>query len=171
MSIRGHKIVECPHPGLARERILVYYRAMAVIKEHSAGGVVFRKGEEGPEILLVSTKGGTRWQLPKGKVEPGESPREAAFREVREEGGVEGELICPLDTISYWYYWEGEKHRKLVDFFLFRYKAGDPSQHDWEVDDAKFFPAQEALKVITFPTERKVVERALEIIRKKHLLD
>ncbi len=160
-----------PDQALLLKGFLSNKDGMSVIKEHSAGGVVFRKGEEGPEILLVATKGKTRWQLPKGKVEPGESPRDAAFREVKEEGGVEGELICPLDTISYWYYWEGEKHRKLVDFFLFRYRAGDPSQHDWEVDDARFFPAQEALKLITFPTEKKVLERALEIIRKKHLLD
>ena len=133
--------------------------------------MVFRRGKGSPEILLVATKGGTRWQLPKGKVEPGESPQEAAFREVKEEGGVEGEFVCPLDTISYWYYWEGKKHWKLVDFFLFRYRSGDPGQHDWEVDDARFFPAREALEIITFPTEKKVLKRALEIIKRKRLLD
>ncbi len=118
---------------------------------------------------MVATKGRTRWQLPKGKVEPEENSQEAAEREVREEGGVEGEIICPLDTISYWYYWEGKKHRKLVDFFLFSYQSGDPRNHDWEVDDASFFPASEALKLLTFPTERKVVKRALEVIKKKRL--
>jgi len=142
---------------------------MVFIKDHSAGGVVFRKDEGEVEILLVATKGRTRWQLPKGRVEPKESPQKAAEREVREEGGVDGEFICPLDTISYWYYWEGKKRRKLVDFFLLRYKSGDPQNHDWEVDDASFFPASEALKLLTFPTERKVVERALGVIRKKRL--
>ena len=142
---------------------------MVFIKDHSAGGVVFRKDEGEVEILLVATKGRTRWQLPKGRVEPKESPQKAAKREVKEEGGVDGEFICPLDTISYWYYWEGKKRRKLVDFFLLRYKSGDPQNHDWEVDDASFFPASEALKLLTFPTERKVVERALGVIRKKRL--
>lgn len=142
---------------------------MVFIRDHSAGGVVFRKGEGEVEILLVATKERTRWQLPKGRVEPEESPQKAAEREVREEGGVDGEVICPLDTISYWYYWEGKKHRKLVDFFLLRYQSGDPQNHDWEVDDASFFSASEALKLLTFPTERKVVERALEVIRKKRL--
>ncbi len=142
---------------------------MVFVRDHSAGGVVFRKGEGEVEILLVATKGGTRWQLPKGRVKPEESPQEAAEREVGEEGGVDGEIICPLDTISYWYYWEGKKHRKLVDFFLFSYQSGDPQNHDWEVDDASFFPASGALKLLTFPTERRVVERALEVIRKKRL--
>ncbi len=143
---------------------------MGFVKDHSAGGVVFRGGDGEVEILIVATKGKSRWQLPKGRVEDKEGPLEAAQREVKEEGGVEGEVVCPLDTISYWYRWEGKRHRKLVDFFLFRYLRGDPREHDWEVDEAAFFPADQALKLLTFPTERKVVERALEVIRKKRLV-
>lgn len=144
---------------------------MSVVKEYSAGGVVYRKGlAEEVEVLLIATKGGKRWQLPKGRVEAYENPENAAFREVKEEGGVEGELVCPLDTISYWYVWEGKKRHKLVDFFLFLYRSGDPRHHDFEVDDAKFYPAKKALELLTFPTERKVVEMALEVIRKKGLL-
>ena len=120
-------------------------------------------------MLLVSTKEGARWLLPKGKLEEGEQALEAARREVREEGGVEGELICPLDTISYWYYRDRERRRKLVDFFLFRYRSGDPALHDWEVADARFFPSAEALERISFLTERRVLERALKIIRRKGL--
>jgi 8-oxo-dGTP pyrophosphatase MutT (NUDIX family) len=132
--------------------------------------VVFKKGREGEaEVLLVSTKEGTRWLLPKGKVEQGERTLDAALREVREEGGVEGELVCPLDTISYWYYRDGVKRRKLVDFFLFRYRSGDPALHDWEVEDARFFPAAEALEIITFLTEKRVLETALKVIKRKGL--
>ena len=67
----------------------------------SAGGVAFRCQDSDPEVAIVSVKPSLRWQLPKGIVDPGESPEMTAVREVREEAGIETELIQLIETIEY----------------------------------------------------------------------
>jgi len=133
-----------------------------MIREHSAGGVVFRLTEEGLQVLLVATRGGKRWQLPKGQVETFEKPEETAQREVAEEGGVVAGVLGPAGSITYWYVREGQKVKKQVDFFVMEYKRGDPAEHDREVDDAAFFPVEEALQRLSYKNEREVVRKALE---------
>lgn len=54
--------------------------------EVSAGGVVVRPAAHGPEVVLVSD--GRYWGLPKGVLERGETPQDAALREVSEETGI-----------------------------------------------------------------------------------
>lgn len=61
-----------------------------------------RQDKGAVELLLVRTKGGRRWTFPKGHVEPGEDPSEAAAREAREEAGVEGE-VAPTPFTRYRY--------------------------------------------------------------------
>src|SRR3972149_6548998 len=91
--------------------------------EISAGGVIYRPGDHGPDVCLIATQGGKAWQLPKGLIERGEQPEEAARRELAEETGLQGELLQRLDRIEYRYVWDedGERVRihKLVDFFFF----------------------------------------------------
>lgn len=135
--------------------------------EVSAGGVTFR-GEAGRyEVAIIHTHEG-RWQLPKGWVERDEQPEAAAIREVREEAGVEAELVGPLDTIEYWYKstYDPEPARvhKFVHFFLLRYLGGSTEDHDHEVRDARFVEIGEALRLLSFPNERKVVERARDAL-------
>ena len=69
----------------------------------SAGGVAFRWKDSDPEIAIVSVKPKLRWQLPKGLVDPGESPEVTALREVREEAGIDTERLALIETIEYWY--------------------------------------------------------------------
>lgn len=64
-----------------------------------AGGVVVRRGRRGPEVLLVSSRRRSRWTLPKGTIEPGESVADAAVREVREEAGVRGRVLAPAGVL------------------------------------------------------------------------
>ena len=70
----------------------------------SAGGVAFRKQDGNVEVALISVGEANRWQLPKGLVDRGESTEEAALREVREEAGVETEMIGRIDRLEYWYF-------------------------------------------------------------------
>ncbi len=110
-----------------------------------------------------------RWQLPKGLVAAGEAAEAAAVRETREEAGVETEVVAPLDTVEYWYYGEAGGRRvrfhKFVHFFLLRYLRGDVAGHDREVEDARWFPLDEAPARLAFANERRIVERAAQLLR------
>ena len=74
--------------------------------------------------------------LPKGHIEPGEAPEQAAVRETREETGITGALIAPLEEISYMYWSRSQRARvaKRVAFYLLAYRAGSPARHDAEVE-------------------------------------
>src|SRR3712207_7818848 len=95
----------------------------------SAGGVVYRRTGGALEVALISVGEAGRWQLPKGLVGRGETPERAALREVREETGLEAEVVAPLDTVEYWYFARAGaarvRYHKFVHFFLMRFVAGD----------------------------------------------
>jgi len=115
------------------------------------------------EVALIHVRG--RWGLPKGHLEPGESSDQAALREVREETGLEGRVVRKLGDIRYSYRekrvrTEEVKIHKRVHFYLVRYLRGDVRDHDHEVDEARWFPIDEALRNLRFATERKMVNRA-----------
>lgn len=117
--------------------------------------VPWRRGREEREVLA----------LPKGHVDPGETPAQAATRELREEAGVEGELVERLGDVRYWYVRGGQRISKVVSFFLFAYGGGDPADHDDEVLDARWMPLEEACTGLTYPGEREMAARALSRLR------
>ena len=134
----------------------------------SSGGVAFRWQDSNPEIVIVSVKPSLRWQLPKGIVDPGESPDVTAVREVREEAGIETDLISLIETIEYWYrstkYGKPVRFHKFVHFYLLSYRSGDVTDHDHEVEEARWVSLDDAIKMLAFKSEREVVEKAREMI-------
>ncbi|HEX2253574.1 MAG TPA: NUDIX hydrolase [Thermoanaerobaculia bacterium] len=138
--------------------------------QHSAGGVVVRAGRGGAggsgggaEVLLISVGDGRRWQLPKGRIEAGESPQQAALREVREETGVSGRVLAELPAIDYWFVQSGRRIHKRVDYFLLAYESGSTADFDSrEVSGAEFLPWDEAERTLSFANERHVVAAARE---------
>jgi 8-oxo-dGTP pyrophosphatase MutT (NUDIX family) len=135
--------------------------------EHSAGGVVVRGTPPQAEVVLASRRtraGKLVWGLPKGVVEPGEEPDRTALREVEEETGLVAEIDRPLGDIQYWYVWEGERVRKTVTFFLMRAVGGDVSRHDREMEEVRWFPLSEGLRLAGYPSERDVLQRAAEAL-------
>ncbi len=140
----------------------------------SAGGVVYRRDEDG-RIWVAVIRVRDRLALPKGLVEKGEKTLETAVREVQEETGLEVAPRAFIDKIDYWYYWreDGEKvrHHKVVYFYLMQYKGGDPSRHDFEVDEVLWLPIEEALQRLSYKSEREVVRKAYEMLTRGHKQD
>jgi 8-oxo-dGTP pyrophosphatase MutT (NUDIX family) len=134
----------------------------------SAGGVVV--DGRGNVVLIArrSPKGTLQWTLPKGAVEEGETAEQAALREVREETGLEAELADKLGTIDYWFVWKPDdtRYHKFVHYFLMRAIGGDLADHDDEVEDARWYPFEDALKAASFANERALLKKAVEAARR-----
>jgi 8-oxo-dGTP pyrophosphatase MutT (NUDIX family) len=134
----------------------------------SAGGVVYRRAGGKTEVALISVGEPARWQLPKGLVGRGESPAEAALREVSEETGLACEIEGELEKVEYWYFSKGGARRvrfhKFVHFYLMRYVSGDVSEHDDEVNEARWVGAEEADGMLAFKGERKALAEAREML-------
>jgi 8-oxo-dGTP pyrophosphatase MutT (NUDIX family) len=141
-------------------------------REVSAGGVVVRGDEV---VVIVPTRraadGSRVLSLPKGHVDPGETPLQAAEREVREETGVVAEPVRELGESRYWYRRDGRTIGKSVHFHLFRYVRGKTDDHDEEVEEALWIPLKEAEKKLTYAAEREMVTRALEDLKEGQLKD
>jgi len=132
----------------------------------SAGGVIFRVSGDKVEVAITARDSGKIWSLPKGLVEKGESLEDAALREVSEETGLTGKLMRKIDTIDYWFYWRPKEVRfhKFVHFFLLEHTGGDIAKHDWEVDEVRWFPIDDAIEKLTYKSEREVLEKAKKLI-------
>ena len=136
--------------------------------EFSAGGVVMNEDHE--VVVIVPTRraadGSRVLALPKGHPDGKESPLEAALREVREEAGVQAEWVDSLGEVRYWYQRGGRRIAKVVEFFLLRYVSGDVEDHDHEVEQARWVPAEEAAEMLTYAGERDMVRRALSQVQR-----
>jgi 8-oxo-dGTP pyrophosphatase MutT (NUDIX family) len=134
--------------------------------EFSAGGVVVRDEKC---VVIVPTRraadGSKVLALPKGHPEDGESAADAALREVREEAGVESRLVEKLGDVRYWYTRDGRRIAKLVSFFLLEYLSGEVSDHDREVEDARWLALDRATRELTYKGERDMASRALLRLR------
>jgi 8-oxo-dGTP pyrophosphatase MutT (NUDIX family) len=131
-----------------------------MIREFSAGGVVLRRFRGRPFVAVVRVRDDVL-ALPKGHPDEGESAADAARREVREETGLEAELVEKLGDIRYWYARDGQRVMKIVSFFLFRYRSGSVSEHDHEVEAAGWIPLEEATERLAYQGEREMAAAAL----------
>jgi 8-oxo-dGTP diphosphatase len=125
-----------------------------------AGGVVVRRDGPSLRYLVVTSNTESRsWVLPKGRIEPGEAPVEAAHREVLEESGVRASVRESLDTIEF----EGRKGHVRAEFFLMEYISDtDPS----EDREKKWLELSEALDALPFPGAQELILKADALARK-----
>ncbi|MBP6944192.1 MAG: NUDIX domain-containing protein [Candidatus Omnitrophica bacterium] len=130
--------------------------------QYSSGGVVYRKTGAGTEIVILTRGQGKVFCLPKGKIEQAETPEQAALREIKEETGLTGIIEKEIGKIKYSFELEKEKAvvNKTVTFYLVKYISGDTKDHDTDAEDVRWLPVKEALKIMTYPSERSIVEKA-----------
>ena len=134
--------------------------------ELSAGGVVYRNGPGGaPEVLLI-LDGYGNWGWPKGHIEPGESPEQAAIRECREETGLTRlTLVAPVGTTD-WYFRAGNVLvHKFCDYFLLEADPAEEAkpQRAEGIQDCFWMDPKAAASRVTYSNARQVLESALEL--------
>ncbi|MCI4464718.1 MAG: NUDIX domain-containing protein [Thermoproteus sp.] len=132
--------------------------------EVSAGAVVFYDGGGEVEYLLLLYPGG-HWDFPKGNIEAGETPERTALREIKEETGLDVELVPGFkEEIEYFYYRERRRIKKRVIYFLARARSKDVKL-SWEHKGYVWLPFGQALARITFENSREVLAKAHRFLR------
>ncbi|MCS6296947.1 MAG: NUDIX hydrolase [Nitrospira sp.] len=125
----------------------------------SAGGVVLRP----QEVLLIRVsdiKGRPVWSFPKGRLDAGETPAQAALREVLEETGWNCRIEADLSTTEYWFQREGRRFRKTVVWFKMTplELTGVP---DGEVEEVQWVERMKALRRLTYASDAALLSQAL----------
>ncbi|MEY8746771.1 NUDIX hydrolase [Bacillales bacterium AN1005] len=114
-------------------------------KEISAGGVVYRKDDDGKlQIQLIVDRYG-KTTLAKGKMEPGETIEQTALREILEETGMVGRIVEPVDVIAYTYqHAEFGSVDKEVHYYLVEAESGDMQPQIEEIKGVDWYTPEEA---------------------------
>ncbi len=134
------------------------------VDEVSAGGLVI--DHSGKNGLLIGRRdhkdasGKTiLWSLPKGHIEEGETPEQAALREVAEETGIKSAIERSLGVIDFWFMAGGKRIHKTVHHYLFRETGGLLAPQESEVDEVGWFPLAEIVDRLAYPDEKKLIAR------------
>jgi 8-oxo-dGTP pyrophosphatase MutT (NUDIX family) len=144
-------------------------RGGRTVRATSCGGILLRDHDGITEICLGKRqrsmgRSGTTWSLPKGTPNNGESTDETALREVAEETGLEVRIVAPVGPIEYFFTQDGQRIHKTVHYFLMEAVGGSLDGHDHEFDEVRWLPIEEARRLMSFETERQIVEEALPLV-------
>lgn len=125
-----------------------------------AGSVAYRKSDGRVEFLVISSSNGRHWVLPQGHIEAGEEPEAAAVRELREETGLEGEIVVPVSDSRYR---KPDGEDVFVRYFLMRVQGSGPSG---EGRTLHWREEVSACGLLSFPQAREVVRTAAGIVHR-----
>ena len=123
----------------------------------AAGGIVSRRMEGVAEVVVIHRPKYDDWTLPKGKLAPGETFREAAVREIEEETGLRCRLHRELDPVRYR---DTSGRPKLVRYWLMTVLSGSVAERepDAEVDAVRWVDLETAAQLLTYPRDRALLE-------------
>jgi 8-oxo-dGTP pyrophosphatase MutT (NUDIX family) len=157
------------------------------VREFSSGGVIYRSKDDETLWFVRKTTASDLypkqyWMLPKGRIDDSEndtpgpmasgkvkadekSLQETAIREVREEGGIDAEIVKKIKTIFYSYNDQNRgKVMKFVTFYLMKWLKDLPEGFDWETSEIAWLPFDEAVERLSFDGEKEVLEKATTIL-------
>jgi len=138
-------------------------------QQFSAGGVVIRKNEEKIEVLLIKDRFG-HWTWPKGHIEDGETPGQAAIREITEETGLR--TLCVLQELGrqkYTFQYAGKTIHKTVDIFLVKAVKNEKLViQGSEIDSGRWLSAEKALELIEYEGSRNILGRGIAVFNEKY---
>ena len=140
---------------------------MPKVEETSAGGlVVDRTGVQLRAALIArhDRRGRLVWSLPKGHLEEGETPEDAAIREVEEETGIRGRVLAPLGVIDFWFIAENRRIHKTVHHYLMEASGGELSDEDAEVVEVAWFPLTDVRERLAYADERRLLDRLPDLL-------
>ena len=142
-------------------------RRLPKVEETSAGGVVLDLESDPPAVALIARhdrRSRLLWSLPKGHVEEGETPEQAALREVHEETGLLGRIVAPLGVIDFWFVVEDKRIHKTVHHFVIEAVGGELSDEDVEVEAVEWIPFHQVVRKLAYGDERRLVEKVAQIV-------
>ena len=138
------------------------------VDETSAGGLVLdSRGPDARGALIgrLDRRGRLLWSLPKGHVEEGETEPQTAVREVREETGIQGEVVGKLGVIDFWFVADGRRVHKTVHHYLLVATDGlELSDEDVEVSEVAWVPVAEMAAKLAYADERRLLERVPDLL-------
>ncbi len=143
---------------------------LPVSNEISAGGIAIRIENGIAYAACIGRRnrsGKLEWCLPKGHIERGETPEQAAVREVAEETGIEADVIQALGTIDYWFTGDDRRVHKVVHHFLLEAKGGEitvANDPDQEAEEARWIAVTDLSAELAFPNERKMAQAAADLL-------
>ena len=131
----------------------------------SAGGLVYRKNHSVIYFVLCYKNKTNRWHLPKGTQEFNESICNTAIREVKEETGLEVKIKVFLSNI-YYKFIDNQKNmlNKKVAFYIMEAIDGSFKNHDKEFDKIIWANSNEAIKLLKYTNEKKLVTKATLLV-------
>ena len=131
-----------------------------IVSEFSCGGVVL----DGKKVLIIQVKnmkGKKIWTFPKGHIEAGETPRQAALREVLEETGYKAAIIRPMIRVKYAFTFQGNYIKKMVQWYLMK-KLGRIGKHDAsEILSIRWVSLLKAHELVQYPSDIRLVDMLL----------
>ena len=141
-----------------------------IVREPTAGGIVFRHGEKGIEILLIQDAK-DRWTIPKGHIEEGETAQQTARREIGEEAGLKDvDILGWLGKIHFRYRRVDKLVLMTTQIYLVRAK-GDTNaiqKEEW-MNGIQWFTFHDALDAIEYEDIGKLMLLAMKRIRQEGL--